>query len=106
MQLITKELENRFRAVGNQDGVSDPIVIAKFFNASGAGTWFATEYDNVTGLFFGYVSIFNTEHENELGYFSLAELQSVKGAFGLGVERDRYFTEMKLSEAKAKYKIL
>jgi len=30
-------------------------------------------------------------YEKELGYFSLEELESVKGSFGLGIERDRYF---------------
>ncbi len=45
MQLLTKELLNRFEKVGRQEEVSDPIVIAKFFNPAGAGTWYATEYD-------------------------------------------------------------
>ena len=30
-------------------------------------------------------------HEKELGDFSLEELEAVKGAFGLGIERDEYF---------------
>jgi hypothetical protein len=34
----------------------------------------------------------------ELGYFSLSELQSIRGAFGLPVERDMYFTPTPLSE--------
>jgi hypothetical protein len=45
MQLLTKELLKRFEKVGRQEEVSDPIVIAKFFNPAGAGTWYATEYD-------------------------------------------------------------
>src|SRR4051812_16153130 len=45
MKLLTRELERRFAAVGSQENVADPIVIAKFFNPIGAGTWFATEYD-------------------------------------------------------------
>ena len=35
----------RFESVGSQEDDKDPIVIAKFFNPTGAGTWLATEYD-------------------------------------------------------------
>lgn len=105
MKLLTKEIEQQFSAVGRQEDVEDPIVIAKFFNPAGAGTWLATEYEPETRTFFGYVSIFNTPHENELGYFSLDELESFKGQFGLGIERDRFFTEAPLSEVKSKNNI-
>ena len=44
-------------------------------------------------MFFGYVEGF----ENELGYFSLNELKSVK-KMGLGIERDRHFKPVKLKE--------
>lgn len=99
---MTPELEARFKEVGSQEGVEDPIVVAKYFNPSGIGDWFATEYDPVEKIFFGYVSLFNTPHENEWGYFSLAELEEVKGAFGLGIERDLHIDEMPISEMKAK----
>jgi hypothetical protein len=33
-----------------------------------------------------------------MGSFSLSELQSVKGALGLGIERDLHFTPMPASE--------
>ena len=96
MELITKELEQRFQEVGSQENVKDPIVIAKFFNPTGAGTWYATEYDSIQKIFFGYVSIFG-DHNDEWGSFSLEELESVKGQFGLGIERDLYFTEKPIS---------
>ena len=94
MQLLTKEIEARFKEVGSQDLLKDPIVIAKFFNPAGAGTWYATEYDPKERLFFGLVRGF----ENELGYFSLDELKSVKGPLGLGIERDLHFGEHTLAE--------
>ncbi len=96
MKLITKHLEKRFAKVGRQNNEKDPVVIAKFFNPSGRGTWFATEFDPVRELFYGYVSIFG-DHCDEWGYFSLAELKEFKGNFGLGIERDRYFTETESS---------
>jgi len=45
MKLLTKGLLERFAKVGRQEETADPIVVAKFFNPTGAGTWYATEYD-------------------------------------------------------------
>ena len=92
MKLMTKQLEQRFKEVGSQEDIKDPLVIAKYFNPTGAGTWYATEYNPEQRLFFGYVSIFG-DINDEWGYFSLDELESFKGQFGLGIERDLYFTE-------------
>jgi hypothetical protein len=105
MKLLTKEIENKFAQVGRQDNVEDPIVIAKFFNPTGIGTWFATEYDPQERMFFGYVSLFN-DYNNEFGSFSLEELESFRGQFGLGMERDISFDPMPLSEAKAKNNVV
>jgi DUF2958 family protein len=96
MRLMTKELEKRFLKVGSQEKVKDPVIVAKFFNPQGAGTWYATEYDPKEKMFFGYVSIFG-DWNDEWGYFSLAELESIKGRFGLGIERDLYWEEVKAS---------
>jgi hypothetical protein len=92
MKLMTAELEKRFAKVGLQEEVTDPVIVAKFFNPQGAGTWYATEYDPATKTFYGYVSIFGDEN-GEWGYFSLEELESYRGPFGLGIERDLYWTE-------------
>jgi len=101
MKLMTKELEARFKEVGSQEEVKDPLIIAKYFNPSGAGTWYATEYNHKERIFFGYVSIFG-DLNDEWGYFSLEELESVKGLFGLGIERDLYFGEKRASEIISK----
>jgi hypothetical protein len=97
MQLLTKELLKRFMQIGSQENIKDPIVIAKFFNPTGAGTWFATEYDPESQTFFGFVSIFG-DWNDEWGYFSLKELEDYRGRFGLGIERDLYFGEKRMSE--------
>ena len=96
MKLMTKTLERRFAKIGSQENKKDPIIVAKFFNPTGAGTWYTTEYDSKTRTFFGYVSIFG-DWNDEWGYFSLDELQSYKGKFGLGIERDLYFQEQPAS---------
>lgn len=95
---MTKELEKRFKEVGIQDNKGkNAIVIAKYFNPSGAGTWYATEYSPKERLFFGYVSIFG-DHNDEWGSFSLDELESIKGPFGLEIERDIYCGEKTIGE--------
>jgi hypothetical protein len=96
MRLMTKHLERRFAQVGTQENVKDPVIVAKFFNPTGAGTWYATEYDPRDKIFFGYVSIFG-DWNDEWGYFSLTELESYKGPLGIGIERDLYWTERNIS---------
>ena len=87
MKLLTKEIINEFKRVGSQAQVEDPIVIVKFFNPTGIGTWYATEYNEDEQMFSGYVSLYG-DHNDEWGYFSLEELQNFRGRFGLGIERD------------------
>ncbi|MAU01490.1 MAG: hypothetical protein CL608_30485 [Anaerolineaceae bacterium] len=94
---MTKALEERFAQVGRQETVKDPLVIAKFFYPAGSGTWFATEFNPKRRLFFGFVSLFG-DHNDEWGSFSLDELESFKGRFGLGIERDLYWKEKPASE--------
>jgi len=91
--LLTKENINNFKKTGSQEANKDPLVIVKFFNPAGIGTWYATEYDEENKMFFGYVSLFG-DHNDEWGSFSLEELKSIKGMFGLGIERDLH-TEIK-----------
>ena len=97
MKLLTKEIIEKFEKVGNQENkkLEDMEIIVKFFNPSGMGTWFATHYYPETKIFSGWVSLFD-DHNNEYGNFSLQELEEVKGAFGLGIERDLYFGEGRL----------
>ena len=101
MKLMTKELKERFEMVGSQEDIKDPLVIAKYFNPTGAGTWYATEYNPKERLFFGYVSIFG-DWNDEWGYFSLDELEGLKGQFGLGIERDLFFVEKRASRVLGK----
>jgi hypothetical protein len=101
MKLMTKELKERFEMVGSQEDIKDPLVIAKYFNPTGAGTWYATEYNPEERLFFGYVSIFG-DWNDEWGYFSLDELEGFKGQFGLGIERDLFFVEKRASRVLGK----
>ena len=96
MKLLTKAILKRFEKVGSQEEIKDPIIIVKYFNPAGRGTWYATEYDPTDRTFFGYVSIFG-DHCDEWGRFSLAELENIKLPWGLGIERDLYFGEKPIS---------
>jgi hypothetical protein len=94
---MTKTLEKRFAAIGTQEDTKDPIIVAKFFNPTGAGTWYAVCYIPKERLFFGYVPIFG-DWCDEWGYFSLEELESYRGRFNLGIERDLFWQEKPASE--------
>lgn len=95
MKLITKELENRFAQIGDQSQSKDPVIVAKFFNPCGAETWYATEYDKDNDICFGYVT---GMWEDEFGSFSIKELEELKLPFGLHIERDRFFKEIRFNE--------
>ena len=87
MKLLTKEIEDKFKSIGSQENLDDPVIVAKFFDPTGSWTWYATEYNPEDKIFFGLVH----GHEKEWGYFSLEELESFKGLLGLGIERDLHF---------------
>ena len=100
MRLMTKTLAKRFAQIGTQENSNDPIIVAHFFNPTGSGDWWATEYDPVNKTIFGYASIFN-DWCDEWGYTSLEELDAYKGRLGLGIERDLYWTEKRASKVIA-----
>lgn len=110
-KLLTAEQVRALPALYAQDGRGhDAICYVKFF--LGSYTWYATEFDPETGLFFGLV--FNESMRDqmpigELGYFSAAELcehklpvrlfGDVRGTFYQHVERDLHFAPQALREA-------
>ncbi len=71
----------------------DPLVVAKFFTPDSSWTWYMTESDG-QDISFGLVDGLDVE----LGYFSLQELQDLRGPMGLQIERDLYFDPTPLSE--------
>lgn len=96
MKLLTAEVRKALPALYTNESTPDPMVPVKFFQPWGAWTWYAMEFDGAD-TFFGYVEGF----EAELGYFSLAELESLRGPGGLRIERDLHWTPKRLSEVKA-----
>ena len=115
MKLLTKEITKNLPALYSQEKVKDPQVIVKFFTPWTGWTWYATEGSPVCGecgnydctdpahlgtlrdmMFFGLVD----GQEVELGYFSLGELEGIRGPAGLRVERDLYWKPTPLSEVR------
>jgi hypothetical protein len=95
MQLLTKEITTKLPALYSQENTEDPMVICKFFAVWTSWKWYGIEFDGKDS-FFGYVA----GDYPELGYFSLSELQNLKGPMDLSIERDMYFKPIRLSEIK------
>jgi DUF2958 family protein len=96
MKLLTEELRAQLTTLYAQENEKDPIIHAKFFTPWTSWTWLVTEgsQEEDDFIFFGYV----IGLEAEWGYFSLRELESVRGPGGLSIERDLYFTPKRKSE--------
>ncbi len=71
----------------------EAIAYARLFIPDSDWVWYITEFDGQDTLF-GLV----IGHERELGYFSLSELEAVRGPLGLPIERDLHFTPTPLRE--------
>lgn len=99
MKLLTKEIMRRLLRLGATDGgKGEQVVQVKLFCPWSNWTWYVLEADpqeNDDVLFFGLVK----GHESELGYFSLRELENLRGPGGLRIERDRYYDPRTLKEA-------
>lgn len=93
MKLMTKALEKKFAQfpLGSQDGRGkDAVIVAKYFDPCGVATWLIVEGDpmeNGDWDFFAYVDL---GYGWEWGYVWLSQIQEVRGALGLGMERDLY----------------
>lgn len=95
MELIPLELKEQIPKLYETENQKDPVAYIKLF--LDGWTWYITELSIDENICFGYVV---SPFGSELGYFSLSEIQVVKGSLGLGVERDLSFKPIKLSLVK------
>ena len=96
MMLLTKKNRQDLPELYTTEKQGDDAVIqVKFFTPDSNWTWYATEFDG-DDTFFGLVDGF----EQELGYFSLRELEGAKGPWGMRIERDRHFGKKTIGEVK------
>ncbi len=94
MKLITEQIKKKLPLLYAQDGKNGKAIVhVKFFTPDSNWTWYVTEFDG-KDTFFGLVD----GHCKELGYFSLKQLEEVRGPMGLSIERDLYFKPKMLEE--------
>ena len=86
MKLFTKEIMDRLTKAGYNS--SRPIV--KLFTPWGAATWLVTGIED--GILYGYADL-GMQCVEWGGLFTVDEIQSITGPFGLKVERDLYFED-------------
>lgn len=104
MKLITKALLKKlpkFYSTEKLDESKKKAVI-KYFSPVGRFTWYVIEgevQEDGDILFFGYVKG-NDPMDDEYGYFSLKELESITLPWGLKIERDLYFDPTSIEDIK------
>ena len=99
MKLITKQIENQLAKypIYSQDNKSgEAVAVCKFFLQG--YTWYVLEA-NKNGNDYEFFGIVDGEYK-EYGYFTLSELQSLRGRWGLTVERDMYFKPTQVKDIK------
>ena len=97
MMLLTKADKKKLLANGRTNAVhiaddgntEDFQPVVKFFDPCGASTWLISELDADEDTMFGLCDLGMACPE--MGNVSLAELASVRGSMGIGIERDRWF---------------
>ena len=93
-KLITDEQRAQLLTHGRQSVENpdfDPLPVVKLFTPNAGATWLLTEIDpDDHDHAFGLCDL--GQGFPELGYVSLQELASLRGRWGLPIERDLYFT--------------
>jgi len=95
--LIPQSLLSHIPDLYATEETKDPLCHVKLFTPDANWTWYVIELsrsDNDTCI--GFVQGL----EDELGYFSLAEIESLTSPLGLKVERDLYFNPQPLSSIR------
>ena len=94
MKLLTKEIRKKFPLLDATDELGlEAVIQVKFFTPDSNWTWYAVAFDG-NDIFYGLVY----GVEVEFGTFRLSELETLRGPYGLRVERDRFFKPILLKE--------
>ena len=94
MKLLTKELLKKLPPIGHSiETKEEPQAIVKWFTPNSNWTWYVAEYDPENGMCWGLVDGF----EKEFGFFTIDEIQKLKGPLKLPIERDMWFEKCNLN---------
>ena len=89
MKLMTKAIQSQLEK-NRELPEADRKVVVKYFTPDGGATWWISERDpHNPDLLFGLCDL--GLGFQELGSVSLRELEELRGAFGLPVERDLFW---------------
>ena len=94
MKLLTKSITEKAKEQYDEGSDMDQMVIAKFFNPIGNGTWYLMNLADDEDYAWGIVDLFAVE----VGSFSMRELQGIQLPLNMGIERDKYFEPMPANE--------
>lgn len=99
MLLLTDKVRRALPPLGatEPEGLK-AVARVKFFTPDGGWTWFASEFDG-EDIFYALVAGLALE----FGTFRLSELQTIRGALGLLVERDKFVKPKPLQEIFDEY---
>ena len=98
MSLIPQDIFNKIPNLYETENQEEKICYVKLFLPNSNRTWYIIEIDKQdNNTCFGFVDGL----EQELGYFTIKELENLRGQFGLKVELDVSFKPTKLSKIKA-----
>ena len=96
--LLTNEQLKSIPNLYETENQEEKICYVKLFLPNSNWTWYIIEIDKQdNNTCFGFVDGL----EQELGYFTIKELENLRGLFGLKVELDVSFKPTKLSKIKA-----
>ena len=99
MKLLPEEIERILPPIKAQEEQGEAAIAhVKFFTPWARWTWYASEYDPIKRIFFGLVVGNCTEY----GYFSLDELEAIRGPWGLAIERDLFWKPRPLRQCRSK----
>ena len=100
IDLLSIALRKDLPPLNSQEGISDPIVHAKFLSRDSEWVWYVTEGSPQDDdfLFFGFV----IGLEEEWGYFLLSELTEARAPWEFPIERDLHFKPECLSRVMAR----
>ena len=93
MKLITEETLNSLPRLHETESQRDKQLLLKLFTPWTYWAWYLAEYDPDHRVAFGWVQGF----EDKWGYISIDELESLRGPYGLRVERDHDFKPIEYS---------